>query len=265
MIGIFDSGVGGLTVVKELQKQLPNLSFIYFGDTARTPYGTKSKETIIRYSLENTQFLINQGAKIILVACHTASSLALQVLKDKFKMPVLGVVEPAIYEALRISKHKRIGVIATKATIKSNIYTNYLTALDKNVKIFERSAALLVPIVEERFWNRPETRRIIKYYLRHLKLEHIDTLIMACTHYPFLRKAIQDVIGQRVKLINPSEVLIKDLKEYLHHNKDMYDLLDKNSIQKFYVSDDPECFKQTASWWIGKNIDAQLESSVIHN
>ena len=258
MIGIFDSGVGGLTVVKALQKQLPTLSFIYFGDTARTPYGTKGKETIIRYAIENTQFLIDHGAKVVLIACHTVSAVAMQSLKDKFNIPIFGVVEPAIHEALRISAHKKIGVIGTKATITSNIYTKSLTELDKSVKMFKRSAGLLVPLVEERFWNRPETRRIVKYYLRPLKLQHVDTLILACTHYPFLSKVIQGIIGTRVKLVNPSESLIASFQEFLNHNDDIHQSLDDNSIQKFYVSDDPETFQKTALWWLGKKVDVLL-------
>ncbi len=258
MLGIFDSGVGGLTVVKELQKRIPNLDFVYFGDTARSPYGTKSQDTIFRYAEESVQFLITQGATVIAIACNTVSAIALDYLRKKFKLSFLDVINPIVNTALKSSQHKKIGVIGTSTTIRSKIYNTILTQRDSHATIFEISAPLLVPLVEEGFINRSETRRIIKYYLRPLKLAHIDTLILACTHYPFLTKAIHSIMGKQVKILNPSESLVVENLAFLK-------TLDQNNDQKFYVSDDPDKFRKTMFQWLRKSAQVQNISAIIKN
>jgi len=254
MIGIFDSGLGGLTVVKAIMKQLPGYNLLYFGDTARTPYGTKSRETVIGYSFENTDFLIKKGAAIIVIACNTASSVAPRRLSEKYNIPIFEVITPAVEDALAVSKKGRIGVIGTRATINSNIYTEKIHAKNPNAQVYSNACPLLVPLVEEGWMKKPETRMIVKKYLHPLKTRQIDTLILGCTHYPLLKDIIQQKIGKRVKIIDSSLSVAAQIKEYLSQNPEMDRQLSKNGRELFYVSDVTNQFIKTAKDILKKDI-----------
>lgn len=253
MIGLFDSGVGGLTVVKELIARLPQYDVVYFGDTARLPYGNKSEETIIKYSLEDAQFLFDEGAKIIIIACHTASAIAAEQLRAKAgeRVPIFDVVLPALEKAIGMTKNKKIGLIGTQATVTSGTYEKMAQKMDPTVKIFSKACPLFVPLIEEGHANRPETKRMVRFYLKKIKDYGIDTLIVGCTHYPLIQKQIADFMGQKVKLVNPGKEVIERLAAYLEQNKDVEAKLSKGGKLKFFVSDDPEKFKSIASRFLG--------------
>src|SRR3989338_7616338 len=201
-VGIFDSGIGGLTGLKEMRQEGPGGEGVYFGDTAHVPYGTKSKETITRFSMDNVTFLKNFDVKMVIVACNTASSLSLDALKDAFSMPIIGVIEPGAREALRKTQNGRIGVIGTKATIGSGSYESCLKRLDRSVRVFSQACPLFVPFVEEGWLDGDIVSRVAKVYLESLKSFDIDTLILGCTHYPLLSDIIQKTIGGEVRLVN---------------------------------------------------------------
>src|SRR3989338_6926589 len=198
-LGIFDSGIGGLTVLKEVSKRLPSEDIVYFGDTARVPYGTKSKETVTRFSLDNVHFLKHFQTKIIIVACNTASSLSLDALKDEFPMPIIGVIEPGARAARAPTRSGRVGVIGTKATIASGSYEACLKRLDASVMVFSAACPLFVPFVEEGLTEGPVIDAVAKMYLDSLKHFDIDTLILGCTHYALLTRIIQAAIGDGVR------------------------------------------------------------------
>lgn len=258
MIGVFDSGVGGLTVVKEIFKALPDYQIVYFGDTAHLPYGTKSEEAVCRYSLANVRFLLDQGAKVIVIACHTASSLARDVLAKKFpQIPIFDVVEPGIKQALGITKNKKIGIIGTSSTIRSEAHKKALLSLNQGIKVVSMACPLLVPLVEEGWIKRPETRRIVRYYLRPLKQKQIDTLILACTHYPLLSDVISGYLGQRVTLVDPAVEVVKELKDFLEKNKKIAQTLTRGSNHKFFVSDLPYKFEELSKRCLGKVVKVE--------
>ncbi|MFO7560507.1 MAG: glutamate racemase [Desulfobacterales bacterium] len=254
MIGIFDSGLGGLTVVNAIMKNLPGYDLLYFGDTARTPYGTKSQETVIGYSFENTDFLIKKGAEIIIIACNTASSVATRKLSEKYSIPIFEVITPAVEDALAVSKNHRIGIIGTRATVNSNIYTKKIQAKDPDARVYSNACPLLVPLVEEGWMKKPETRMIVKKYLHPLKGGQIDTLILGCTHYPLLKDIIQQKIGKRVKIIDSSLSVAAQIKEYLNKYPEIDSLLSKKGRESFFVSDVTEQFLKTAKKILKKNI-----------
>lgn len=256
MIGIFDSGVGGLSVVKELLRLSPETPFLYYGDTARVPYGNKSKETVERYAKEDADLLLSHSAQVVVVACNTASALALDELRKKVTVPLFNVVEPAVAKALQVSKSGKIGVIGTHATIESGVYQRLLKEARKDVNVFVNPAPLLVPLIEEHWMKRPETKKILRHYLRPLKLAEVDTLILACTHYPLLEKEIAGIMGKKVTVVNPSYEVAHTIVEYL---KSHSELVTKNGDNKnnFYVSDDPTRFSRVATWWLGQAIRAE--------
>src|SRR3989344_1235206 len=265
MIGIFDSGVGGLTFVKALRKALPDYSFVYFGDTARVPYGNKDSETIKRYSKEAADFLLSKGADLIVAACHTVSALAGDDLRQNLSVPFFDVIESLAESILKTSKNGRIGVIGTKSTIKSLVhqkkyklwFVEHKNKLAfKNLEISEIACPLFVPLIEEGFANRPETKKIIRYYLRDLKLKNIDTLVLACTHYPLLRKQIQSAMGKNVTLIDPAEIAVSQIAEYIKNNPQLAAKLSKDKQSQFFVSYDPERFANFGRMWLGENISA---------
>ncbi|MCK4256993.1 glutamate racemase [candidate division WOR-3 bacterium] len=231
-IGIFDSGIGGLTVAREIITTLPNEDVIYFGDTARVPYGSKSKETITRFSKEIVEFLLEKGVKLIVVACNTASSNALSELKSVYKnIPFVGVINPGVKKALSVA-NRVIGIIGTKATIGSGIYS---TALGDRYMVIQKACPLLVPIVEEDLVEKPFTEKIVEFYLHSLKRERVDTLILGCTHYPMLKSVIQNAMGSEVKLVD-SAVEVARFVRILLNKKDI-----KNDSRtpkyNFYFSD----------------------------
>ena len=246
MIGVFDSGIGGLTVVKSLMERLPGYDLIYFGDTARTPYGTKSPETVLEYSLENTEFLLNRGAKIVVMACNTASSVAAESVADKYDAPIFEVVTPAVEMSMMTSKTYTIGVIGTRATIKSGIYEKKIKAIHPQAKVYSAACPLLVPLVEEGWLKKPETNMIVKKYLYPLKVRQIDTLILGCTHYPLLKDIIQRKIGKKVMVIDSSIAIAQKVGDYLAAHTQMDRRLGKSGNFRLCVSDVTAQFEKTA-------------------
>ncbi len=207
-VGIFDSGVGGLTVLRAVRNRFPKIDIVYLGDTARVPYGNKSPQTVIRYSLECAKFLLDKGVEALVVACNTASSYAVPALRDYFGVPVIGVVEPGVEEALRLTEGK-VGVIGTPATIRSGSYQEKLK--EAGVEVFSKACPLFVPLVEEGLIEGDITRRVVDMYLKELKEAKIDTLILGCTHYPLLKREIQNYLKD-VRIIDSSDAVARALE-----------------------------------------------------
>ncbi len=257
MIGIFDSGIGGLTVVKEFFRELPDYDILYFGDTARTPYGTKSKETIIKYAKEDARILLERGARVLLVACNSASAAAFSALQKEFpEVPIFEVITPAVKRATEVTKNKKIGVIGTNATINSGIYEQKLKEID-GFQVYSQGCPLLVPLVEEGWLDKRETKMIVKKYLHPLRQKQIDTLILGCTHYPLLKKIIQPRIGKRVALVDSAEEVVREFKEFLKNNPNIDKSLSKNSLSKFLASDVNGKFQDIAEKWLGKKVELE--------
>ena len=248
-IGIFDSGVGGLTVFKEIRKKFPYEDIVYFGDTARVPYGPKSKSTIIRYSLQNARFLIQQNAKIIVIACNTASSAAVKYLRRNLKIPVIGVIEPGAEFAVNVTKNNKIGIIGTEGTIRSNAYPKAIKEKKPNVSVYSKPCPLFVPIVEEGWEEHYVTKEIIKEYLAELKAKELDTLVLGCTHYPILKKQIRDFMTEKTKIIDSAEAIAEKLKNIIPEPE-----IKGKGKNKFFVSDNEAKFKRIAEKIIGKKI-----------
>ncbi len=255
MIGIFDSGVGGLTVVREFFKKIPEYKIIYFGDTARVPYGTKSKETVISYSLQNTQFLIKNKASIIVVACNTASALALENLQKKFEVPIIGVIEPAVKKAVQVTSLGRIGVIGTRSTISSNIYYRIIKQTNSDVKIYSQACPLLVSLVEENWIKVGETKRILKKYLKPFKDYNIDTLILGCTHYPLLSDMISNIMGKHVYIVDPASETVDEVKKIFENDFQLKRKMKKNQNNEFYFSDITPQLEKITDNFLGKKIE----------
>lgn len=251
-IGVFDSGIGGLTVVKEIMEQLPDERIVYFGDTARVPYGSKSKETIIRYSRQIVRFLMTKRVKAIVVACNTASALALDTIEGEIPVPVIGVVKPGALMAYRRTKNGRVGVIATESTIKSELYPQLLSAYDERIQVFGKACPLFVPLVEEGWTDDVLTYEVIRRYLKAFADTDIDTLIMGCTHYPLLEGLLKKAVGKDVQLINPAYETTRALKSLLSElelaNPASYWREHESVTEqyKFYTSDAVERFVKFA-------------------
>ncbi len=253
-IGIFDSGIGGLTVLKEVSREIPAEEVVYFGDTARVPYGTKSKETITKFSFENIHFLQNFNVKIVIVACNTASSLSLEALKQKFDLPIIGVIEPGARSAIQMTKNGRVGVIGTKATISSGAYENSLKRLDASVKVYSQACPLFVPFAEEGWFDGDVVSKVARAYLDGMKSFKIDTLILGCTHYPLLAKVIQKTLGRRVKLVNSAEETAKEAAKLLVESGLCTEKKKNGPKLRFYVSDEPEQFRANGERFLGMSI-----------
>ena len=248
-IGVFDSGIGGLTVVREIMRQIPNEKIIYFGDTARTPYGSKSKETVTRFSRQIVRFLQTHDVKAIVVACNTASAYALEELEKEIDIPIIGVVKPGTKAALSATKNGKIGVIATAATIGSQIYTKYIKENAEDDIVYGKACPLFVPLIEEGLWEDPVTDEIARRYLTELIDLDIDTLILGCTHYPLIRKALGRIMGPEVTLVNPAYETAIELKALLGEKgllNDKAPTLGENQY-RFYVSDMADKFKVFAN------------------
>jgi glutamate racemase len=259
-IGVFDSGVGGLTVVKELIAQLPGEDLIYFGDTARVPYGIKSQETVIKFSIENILFLLKQDVKLICVACNTVSSFALPVIKNHFKIPIVGVITPAVREAVYATQNKKIGVIGTRGTIRSRAYEDEIKALDPKIKVTALSCPLFVPFAEEGLLEGSAVLEVARNYLKPLKEARVDTVILGCTHYPLLKPVIRRVLGPEVKLIDSAKQVAMEVKRILSAEN----ILSKSrkGKRRFYVSDNPEWFTGLAKSFLGEPIKGAKKVSV---
>ncbi len=237
MIGILDSGLGGLTVVKKIFNVLPEYQILYFGDTANSPYGNKSKEMVQKYAFEGVKFLAQNGAKIIIVGCNTISAVALNSLEKEFRIVLFGTINPAVRKAIQTTKDKKIGVIGTHLTIHSKVYQEAINAIDGQISVFAKSAPLLVSLIEESWIKKPEASRIIKNYLYSIKLKQVDSLILGCNYYSVIRKNLQLKIGKNVNLIDPGEEVINDVKMFLEQNPEIEKSLIKGSNHKFFVSD----------------------------
>nr|WP_317450183.1 glutamate racemase [uncultured Sellimonas sp.] len=255
-VGVFDSGVGGLTVTREIMRQLPNENMVYFGDTARVPYGSKSKDNIIRYSRQIIRFLQTKNVKAIVIACNTASALALDVVKEETDIPIMGVIVPGAAAAVRVTRNKKIGVIGTEATIRSQMYSKVMKGMLPGVEVIGKPCPLFVPIVEEGFAKHKIAEEVIDYYLASMKETDIDTMILGCTHYPLLRSRIMKYLGDGISLVNPAYETAMELKKLLTE----MDLLNEeessvegdgqvcaNGSYEFYVSDTADKFKQFAN------------------
>ena len=253
-IGIFDSGIGGLTVVKRIISMFPNENIVYFGDTARVPYGTKSNSTVIEYAIQDTRFLINKNVKLIIVACNTASSVALQQLKTNFNIPVIGMINPGAKLALKKTKNKRIGVIGTNATINNKAYSNELKKLDNSLSVFEKACPLFVPLAEEGWLNHKATKLIAEEYLSELIEKEIDTLILGCTHYPLLAEIIQEVVGNNVTLIDSGYAASLEVENYLE-GRGIRNDSNQYGAHHYYVSDLPNRFKPMAERFLGNTVN----------
>ena len=254
-IGVFDSGLGGLTAVREIQRIMPGEDIIYFGDTGRVPYGTRSRETIIRYTKDDIDFLLTHEIKMVIAACGTASSVALPHLRDKYDIEIMGVLESACEKAVEVTKNNRIGVIGTSGTVKSGKYAEIIKSLSPDVEVFSNACPLFVPLVENGYAQSEAARLIAKDYLIPLKNEKVDTLILGCTHYPLLTEVISDIMGDGVTLLSPGALAAETAKEYLKKNN----LLSENrgpGKSEFYVSDSVENFSLLGSTFLGKPIDS---------
>ncbi len=255
-IGIFDSGVGGLTVAKSVRKLLPHEDIIYFGDTARVPYGNKSKATITRFAHQIMFFLMEKRVKLVVVACNTASSLSLGSLKRHYRVPVTGVIGPGVREAVRLSKNGRVGVIGTSSTVSSKAYDRELAKAKGSYRLFGKSCPLFVPLVENGFTSDPVTYKVARKYLKEFKAKRIDTLILGCTHYPLLKGVIAKVMGN-VRLVDSSLAVAREVKGMLGDKG-----LDacrgrRPGTIRCYVSDDAEGFRKTAGMFLKEKIDVK--------
>jgi len=251
-IGVFDSGLGGLTVVKEIMKQLPGESIIYFGDDGRTPYGTKSKETVIKYTKQDLAFLLSMDVKLVVVACNTVSALALPELRAGIGVPVLEVIEPGAKSALKKTRRGRIGIIATPATIQSGLYPRVIRSMKPDVSIYSKACPLFVNLAEEGWWDNEITKMVAEEYLKELKQAQIDTLVLGCTHYPLLSNIIREVMGDGVVLVSSAEELAIALKELLQ--KENLQSGSENVIYRYYTSDSVEKFKRLGEMILGKEL-----------
>jgi len=253
-IGVFDSGIGGLTVAKELIKTLPGEDIIYLGDTARVPYGTKSQRTVIAYSQSNAEFLISKGIKLLVVACNTASSVSIPSLRSKFDIPVIGVIDPGAKKAVSVTKSGKIGVIGTPSTINSSAYTKAIHNLDSGIQVFTRACPLFVPLADEGRTEGEIVERIAEEYLNPIKESGIDVLVLGCTHYPLLKNTLQKVMGDDITLVDSAEETAKQIKSVLIQ-KDLLNDENRESEREFYLTDVSDTFLSIAGRFLGEKID----------
>lgn len=247
-IGVFDSGVGGLTVAREISRQLPYENIVYFGDTARVPYGSKSQNTIIRFSEQIIRFLRTKQVKAIVIACNTASALALDAVKDEFDLPIIGVVIPGARAAVEATTNGKVGVVGTEATVQSGMYTKVIQGMNPKIEVIEKACPLFVPLVEEGFKEHIVTREIIEYYLESMRNTDIDAMILGCTHYPLLRSKIREYMGDKIQIVNPAYETAMDLKRLLEEKETANDeTTEHHSEYSFYVSDAAEKFRKFAN------------------
>lgn len=252
-VGIFDSGVGGLTVLKEIAKILPNEDLVYLGDTARVPYGIRSAETVIKYSIECASFLFKKGIKMLVVACNTSSSVSLEVLKEMLPVPVIGVIEPGVRAALKASKNEKIGIIGTEATVQSKAYPKKIKLIKPKIEVISKACPLFVPLVEEGILEGSIAELVIERYLKELKNSGIDTLILGCTHYPLLKKTIQRYM-EEIILVDSAQETAKEVKKILS-TQGLLNKKDTPGCKTFYVTDSPERFKKIGEIFLNCDIN----------
>jgi glutamate racemase len=255
-IGVFDSGIGGLTVLHQIIEALPRENTVYLGDTARAPYGTKSVETVLRYSFENSEFLIEKGVKIVVVACNTSTAIALSQLRDRFSIPVIGVIEPGVRRAIRSTRINKVGVIGTEATIQSGAYTHALKAANPAIEVYSRACPLFVPLVEEGWIDNDVVEMTAKAYLQGFKQSGVDTLILGCTHYPLLKKAIRRFLGAGVRLVDSAEETAKEVAIVLRR----ISVMRKNGkgTHSFFVTDAPDRFIKVGRRFLGEKVESAV-------
>jgi len=253
-IGVFDSGMGGLTVVAEMITQLPNESIIYFGDTARVPYGPKSPDTVLRYSREITSYLKDEGIKALVVACNTATAHALPALRREFNLPIVGVIEPGARAAAAVTKTRRVGVIGTVGTIKSRAYEKEIRKILPDVEVSAQACGLFVPLVEEGWVESEPTRAIARNYLAPLVTAEVDTLVLGCTHYPLLKSVIGNVMGREVRLIDSAHETARETAEVLRE-RGLANETPNGARYRFIASDAPDTFLSLGQRFLGSPID----------
>ena len=247
-----------MTVARAVEAVLPDYPLIYFGDSARSPYGPKSPEKIIQYSRQNTRFLLDQGARLIIIACNSAASVASDLIRDEFDVPVFEVITPAVRQAVEATGNGRVGVIGTRATIRSGVYERMIAAAAPGIKVVSSACPLLVPLVEEGWLDRRETKMIIRRYLHPLKMKQVDTLVLGCTHYPLLRSLIQARIGKRVRVIDSAEAVAMELQSFIEKNLDIAGNLAVEQGSRYYVSDVTDVALGTAAKIFGRKINLEL-------
>lgn len=263
-IGVFDSGVGGLTVAREIMRNLPNEHIVYFGDTARVPYGSKSKDTIIRYSRQIIRFLRTQQVKAIVIACNTASALALDEVEKELDIPIIGVIKSGARVAAATTENKRVGVIGTESTINSRMYNRFIQELDPEITVLGKACPLFCPLVEEGWLKDPVTEEVARRYLDELLREDIDSLILGCTHYPLLRSLIRGIVGESVNLVNPAYETAKELERLLQE-RGIANPGEKTPVKepyRFYVSDLAEKFKKFANSILPYDIETTIKINI---
>lgn len=254
-IGVFDSGIGGLTVVREILRQLPHEHVIYFGDSARVPYGGKSAETVTRFSIENTRFLLRRGIKYLVVACNTASALALSALERRFDVPMIGVITPGAREAVRRTGARRVGVIGTTGTVGSKAYDRAIAEIDRGVEVVGVACPLFVPLAEEGWVDGDVPHRVAETYLGPLRASGVDTVILGCTHYPILRPVIADVLGSGIGLVDTAESTIRLVREDMAARGLLRDEKAGAGSRRFFLSDVPLRFREVGGRFLGEEIE----------
>ncbi|MCD6109433.1 glutamate racemase [bacterium] len=262
MIGLFDSGYGGLTVLKPVLEKLPQYDYIYLGDNARTPYGTRTPETIKRYSEQAVEYLFDRGCRLIIIACNTVSALALRHLQQKYlrdkniaDKKILGVIRPLAEYATTNTNTKRISVVGTRGTIASNAYEIELKKLDPDINVFSKACPLLVSLIEEHWHHKPEAKKILKKYLLPLKSKNSDTLILGCTHYPLMYKDFKRYMGKNVNVLKSGEIIAESLKDYLNRHPEIEKLITQGGTREYVTTDSADSFKKFGNEELSLSID----------
>lgn len=260
MIAIFDSGYGGLTVLKPIIDLLPEYDYLYLGDNARAPYGNHSERNIQTFSEEAVEYLFNHGANLIVFACNTASAVALRHVQEKYIRSgkekgknILGVLIP-VAEEISEKKAKKVGIVGTKSTIKSNAYEKEIHKLNGSIKVYQKACPLLVPFIEENWHKKPEAISILKKYLKPLKSNNLDTLVLGCTHYPLMEKDFKRIMGKKVKILSSGDITARKLKDYLQRHPEIEKKLSKTGKREFLTTDDPQKFKEFTEKYFGMKI-----------
>ncbi|MDX9970424.1 MAG: glutamate racemase [Candidatus Gracilibacteria bacterium] len=268
MIALFDSGFGGLTVLKPILRELPDYDYLYLGDNARAPYGNHSPETILKYSREAVQYLFNRGAKLIVFACNTASSVALRTLQEEFlngkeekERKILGVIIPVAEEIASLPNGARVGLVGTRATINSEAYSREILSINPSIKLCEKACPLLVPLIEEGWHKTPDAFRILKKYLRSIKSANVEHLVLACTHYKFMEDDFRRIMGKKVKIHEAGEITALSLKDYLLRHPEIESKLTKNRSRLFETTDSPASMKSFIERNLGMKI--KMPSKII--
>ena len=255
-IGVFDSGLGGLTVLSELMEGIPNESMVYFGDCGRTPYGVKSRDTIVKYTFQDIRFLLNQDIKMVVIACNTASAFSLEAVRKEFKnIHIIEVIEPGAKAAVKVTKNKKIGVIGTSGTILSSVYEKAIHKIDDTIEVYSKACPIFVPLVEEGWWDNDIAMRTAEEYLIPLKENDIDTVVLGCTHYPLLAKIIARVLGNQVNLVSSAVEITKVVKNIIS-DKNIWRNEHIQPVYRYYTSDSIEKFENFGGLILNRKISS---------